>query len=89
MLKDRDRSVQRFEDMSPTGRLVLTQQEDGDIVLSIIPDPEDSKKYYRDNTVEFCTGCGGGGQSPHTMKALRNLMDAMLLDNQENKQYRT
>jgi hypothetical protein len=49
--------VERFEDMSPTGRLRLLRQEDGDIVVVVIDGDGDF------SSVEFCTPMSGGGQS--------------------------
>ena len=79
--------VERFEDMSPTGRLKLIRQDDGDIIIAIIPDPDNAQRSYVDKQVEFCTH-GGGGQSPKTLSALYALMDAIEQDNTEEKQYR-
>jgi hypothetical protein len=58
----------RFEDMSPTGRLVIRRQDDGDICIQVI-DAEG-----RSTGVEFCTS---GGKSPRTRRALSALMIAM------------
>lgn len=77
------RSVERFEDMSPTGKLRLIEQDDGDMIVAIVPDVEESNRNGRlpvSLSVEFCT-FGGGGQSPRTLDALRDLMTAMVLDN--------
>ena len=80
--------VERFEDMSPNGKLRLYQQPDGDIIVGIIPDPdqEDYTKLFP--SVEFCNTCMGGGQSPHVLQALRNLINAIELDNKEKPQHR-
>jgi len=79
--------VSRKEDMSPDGKLVLIQQADGDIIVNVRTDESDSD--YQGSpfgvSVEFCaTGCGGG-RSPHTLKSLKELMRAMVRDNEENK----
>ena len=71
--------VERFEDMSPRGRMRLIQQKDGDIIIALIPDPNSRDR----DDVEFCLS---GGQSPHTLKALRELLSAMERDNAENPQ---
>jgi hypothetical protein len=77
--------AERFEDMSPKGKLKLIQQDDGDIIVVVSPDHEARKS--ADKQVEFCT-CGGGGQSPRTLAALRELMIAIDLDNKEKTQER-
>lgn len=77
------RVVERFEDMSPRGRLRLLQQTDGDIIVCIVEDPNGPNDGAVVD-VEFCTSGNGGGGSPHTLLALRQLMDAMRLDNIEN-----
>ena len=78
------KTVTRFEDMSQRGRLTLTRQDDGDIIVGIIPD---SEKLLQSRNVEFCTH-GGGGQSQNTLRALYALMEAIELDNQEYTQQR-
>ena len=72
--------VERKEDMSSTGRLRILQQPDGDIIVAVIPAIGD---WMRQNSVEFCAICSGGGRSPKTLAALRNLMDAIDQDNAE------
>lgn len=71
--------VSRNEDMSPIGKLVLYRQEDGDVIVVVSGDPDN----MYDNSVEFCSVGSGGGRSPHTLKALYWLMDAMVKDNTE------
>ena len=73
-----DIRIERNEDMSRDGKLRLIQQEDGDIIVSVI-NSED--KFMP--SVEFCSIHCGGGRSPHTIKALRNLMKAMKKDNEQ------
>jgi len=84
--------VERFEDMSPRGRLVLHRQDDGDIIVSVMPDDKqcDGKRLLSPFGVsaEFCTVGSGGGQSPHTRRALTALWEAIELDNKENPQHR-
>lgn len=75
------RIVERKEDMSPRGKLVLLEEGNGDIVLEIIPDPNDFP--HRKNRVEFCTYFPGGSRSPRTHKALSDLMDAMERDSND------
>jgi hypothetical protein len=77
-----DHSEVRFEDMSPTGRLVLLKQDDGDMIVSAI------NEHGEEVHVEFCTPMSGGGQSSHTWAALLNLRDAMKKDNAERSQQR-
>lgn len=73
------RTAERFEDMSPRGRLQVLQQSDGDMIVCIIEDP-DSRGCCAglSASVEFCTS---GGKSPKTLAALRALMEAMAEDN--------
>ena len=81
--------VERFEDMSPRGRLKLIRQPDGDIIVVTVPDPDERNcMSAAGGMVEFCTPCSGGGQSPNTLKALRLLFEAMVKDNEEEKQCR-
>ena len=77
--------VERYEDMSPDGRLRLVRQDNGDVILAIIP-PIGSGRPIVD--VEFCSIGAGGGQSPNTLRALRDLMEAMRRDNIEQPQKR-
>lgn len=67
---------------SPHGMLWLIRQEDGDIIVTIIPDSEINKPMA---SVEFCSCGAGGGRSPKTLAALRALMVAMEEDNAERK----
>lgn len=71
--------VERHEDMSTIGKLRLTAQDDGDMIVSII----DAEGIMVD--VEFCAS---GGRSPETLQALRELSHAMRRDN-ENPNPRT
>jgi hypothetical protein len=77
------RVVERREDMSPVGRLVLILQEDGDVIVVVEPDPD-----HGDSSVEFCQPFTGGGRSRHTLAALRKLAEAMERDNAETPIYR-
>jgi len=73
-------SVKRLEDMSSVGRLHLMLDGDSDVIVSVHPQTDDGLIGNGAN-VEFCTiGLGGGG-SPRTYQALRELMKAMALDN--------
>jgi hypothetical protein len=81
--------VERFEDMSPRGRLSLMVQEDGDIIVGIIPSSlEEFHTRGLVQTTEFCTLGMGGGQSPNTRKALFDLIKAIEKDNREHPQHR-
>lgn len=73
------RMAERFEDMSPCGRLQVLQQGDGDMIVTVIEDV-DSKGCCAGlaASVEFCTS---GGKSPKTREALRALMLAMAEEN--------
>lgn len=75
------RSVKRNEDMSRNGKLVVIQQEYGDMIVAIHPDPD--ADFMARFSVEFCVVGSGGGRSPKTIKALRSLMIAMEEDNQD------
>jgi len=77
-----DTAVSRKEDMSQRGQLKVLIDAEGDIHVAVYSDDGDGTI---DSTasVEFCS-CGmGGGKSPNTMKALRELVKAMDLDNKE------
>lgn len=73
--------VERHEDMSPLGRLRVFQQDDGDMIIAIVPDPNANS--WERGSVEFCTKAGGG-RSPRTRKAIQDLMLAIEKDNAEN-----
>lgn len=67
--------AERFEDMSERGRLRVWQQDDGDMIVHVIPDPSTDN---RGASVEFCVS---GGRSPRTLEALRQLLVAIHADN--------
>jgi hypothetical protein len=69
--------------MSPRGRLRLLLQPDGDVIVVAIPDPDDGLFGGRMASVEFCSVGSGGGRSPNTIRALRELAKAMEQDNAE------
>jgi hypothetical protein len=75
------RCVTRAEDMSPDGRLRIWMQDDGDLIVEIVPE---SAKQEPSASVEFCTVGSGGGRSPHTRRALIELIKAIKLDNAES-----
>lgn len=78
-----DKEVSRTEDMSPDGQLTLIQQDDGDIIVSIRSAKRCGIQTWAD--VEFCIPGMGGGASPETHRALRDLMAAMRADNEGRK----
>lgn len=69
------RVAERFEDMSQRGRLQVLQQDDSDMIVSVVEDL-DSRGPCAGlaASVEFCTS---GGKSPKTLAALRQLMLVM------------
>ncbi len=69
--------LERLEDMSVNGRLRLWLQDDGDVIVAIM---QDNGKM---TDVEFCTPGAGGGGSPRTWAALRQLAVAMKEDNDD------
>ena len=85
-LKDikRDTQYTRRDDMSPTDQLQLVLQDDGDVCIGIYKEPQVSSIGPVILDIEFCTIGTGGGKSPHTMKALRELVLAVAKDNEEN-----
>lgn len=68
-------TIQRKHDMSPSGELTVMVDGDGDMCLSIW---DDGRGVMAD--LEFCTPGTGGGGSPKTYQALRNLFIAMVED---------
>lgn len=72
-MTDNTNSITRPEDMSPDGTLTLTQQDDGDIIVTV---KESGEKGFG-SSVEFCLS---GTRSPKTREALRLLMGAMRED---------
>ena len=72
--------VRRLEDMSAVGRLHLMLDDDGDVIVSVHSQTDDELISCGEN-IEFCTTGMGGGGSPRTYDALRNLMQAMHDDN--------
>lgn len=75
------RTAERFEDMSPRGRLRVLQQADGDMIVQVVEDPDSQGCCAGlSASVEFCTS---GGKSPRTREALLALMLAMAQENAE------
>lgn len=80
-----EKRVVRAGEMSPHVGLCLVLEKDGDVEITIEVDGvsllfEDGRR----GLVEFCSIYSGGGQSPKTQKALRNLMKAMEEDNKDD-----
>lgn len=69
--------TERFEDMSPDGRLQIFLEPDGDVVIGIVKDGIMT-------SVEFCSPGSGGGRSRNTIMALRQLAIAMEKDNKND-----
>ena len=71
--------TKRLDDMSRDTELCVGSESNGDIYLMIY------KKgiYIRNSQVEF-VGRFGDTRSPHTRKALYNLLEAIKKDNKEN-----
>ena len=73
------RMAERFEDMSRRGRLRVFQQDDGDMIVSVVEDLDSPNPTAGLScSVEFCTS---GGKSPKTFEALLALMLAMADEN--------
>jgi len=79
--------VKRFSDSGPRDHLCVLRQDDGDICLEIYCNGPGMLNTGFIGT-EFCLPGVGGGQSPETVKALRNLIAAMEKDNQDHPQNR-
>jgi hypothetical protein len=83
------KQVQRYEDMSLRGCLQVTIEDDGDIIVCGVPGSlDDFKRNGLYQTAQFCTIGAGGGQSPHTLRALYALVEAIEMDNSERPQFR-
>lgn len=66
--------VIRQSDMNPEITLKLTRENDGDIVVSI----DDSSNWTGGTEYQLCSS---GSRSPRTLKALRDLFNAIHADN--------
>lgn len=78
--KDRvplETAVRRSEDMG-RGFMQLIIQDDGDVCVGV----QDDKLKF--TGIEFCTKMAGGGKSPRTLQALRELAQAMWEDQRED-----
>jgi len=74
-LAAQERMVERTEDMSRLGKIRLIQQKDGDITVAVYE--EWGGLVSPGSEVKFCNS---GGHSPNTLRALRDLMDAIEQD---------
>jgi hypothetical protein len=77
-------TVYRAEDMSRNNWLSVTLQDDGDIIVGMFIEENMGKHGTAFPSVEFCSISAGGGRSARTLKALRELMEAIRLDNLKN-----
>jgi hypothetical protein len=77
-------SYARMGDMDCKAALVIHMQPDGDLVVWV-GSPYYPSTDYRE--VEFCSIPAGGGRSQHTREALKNLIEAIQKDNEENPIY--
>ncbi len=73
--------AERLEDMSAKGRLRLWREDDGDVIVEVLP--EEDGLVGNGASVQFCIPGTGGGRSPKTHAALLALMEAMAEDNRE------
>lgn len=75
-----NKSVSRKEDMSPRGQIKVLIDDQGDIHVTVF---EDNGNGIIENSasIEFCCCGSGGGKSPNTVRALRDLAEAIKLDN--------
>jgi hypothetical protein len=78
------RTVYRKEDMSANNWLSVTIQDDGDMIVGMFAEENMGTGGTSFPSVEFCSISAGGGRSPRTLKALRELFYAIRLDNEEN-----
>ena len=81
------RQCTRLDDMHPRRGIRVSQDQDGDVHIAILQDGDillgcDQNGDLIASKAEFVLG-GGGGRSPHTTNALRELMDAIDRDNAE------
>jgi hypothetical protein len=65
--------------MSPEGTLSVVLQNDGDVIIHL--KGRDSSGVHVSAEVEFCDPGAGGGRSPETLAALRELAAAIERDN--------
>lgn len=72
--------VSRLESMSPDGFIRLFVQPDGDVIVTVA-EGDERDGISKIASIEICTPAAGGGGSPRTYAALRNLAIAMAKDN--------
>lgn len=83
-------TYERFEDMSPDGRLQVFIEDDGDVIVTAVPPPSNSANpmnWLKPVSVQFCAG-SGGGQSPRVRLAILELARAIEIENRERQQHR-
>lgn len=75
------KDVARMGEMAPAGdsHMRLLIEDDGDVCVSIYE--ADGPGAARIAGIQFCAPGAGGGQSPHTRRALLDLIRAMAQDN--------
>lgn len=77
---------ERFEDMSPDGKLSILIEDDGDVIVTIFePDSMTHEAFMA--SAQFCT-YSGGGQSPKVRDALLQLALAIKEENENSPQHR-
>lgn len=73
---------ERTGDMDNVSKIVVLLQEDGDIIVGVV---EEQFGKLVSASVEFCTPGSGGGLSPATHEALRNLIEAIRKDSTKGR----
>lgn len=73
------RKVERLSDLGGGSRLIVMEEDDGDLWVSTVDD-----KGHSGDGAEFCTTHAGGGRSPFVRAALKQLMAAIVMDNEEH-----
>ncbi len=82
MTQKRDQ-VELRGDMGEPMKLQLTREDDGDIIVSILPLSHAFSEYQ----VQFCAGINGGTRSHRTGLALQALFEAMHQDQDDYEKY--
>lgn len=72
---------ERAGDMDPNGFLRVLVEEDGDVIVAVCGTGLSDER--RVTSTQFCTIGAGGGRSPTVLRALRDLIRAIQLDNLE------
>ncbi len=79
---------QRYEDMSPDGRLRILIEDDGDVIVEVMTGcVTNNPRDFKMAAAQFCT-YAGGGRSPKTRLALLALARAIVEDNADDPQKR-